>query len=223
MAYQLKSISKAGIAEAIAKVELYRYINEPEEAESICRDILAIEPEQQLARRMLGLAITDQFIGAAADRYPEVLSIFQSLRDPYERLYYTGLLYERRAKAQLLVGYAAHILLPLIEETFKSAPRAHWLERLAKYDIPVAPVQTVAEFMEHPAVRHHDLVHEYEHPEVGRLRMMGQPLVFDDTPTRDPGPPPTLGQHTGEILTELGYSDAAIADLRRRHVLGGPA
>ncbi len=114
-------------------------------------------------------------------------------------------------------------LLPLIEETFKSAPRAHWLERLAKHDIPVAPVQTVAEFMEHPAVRHHDLVHEYEHPEVGRLRMMGQPLVFDDTPTRDPGPPPTLGQHTGEILTELGYSDAAIADLRRRHVLGGPA
>ena len=114
-------------------------------------------------------------------------------------------------------------LLPLIEEKFKSAPRAHWLERLAKHDIPVAPVQTVAEFMEHPAVRHHDLVHEYEHPEVGRLRMMGQPLVFDDTPTRDPGPPPTLGQHTGEILTELGYSGAAIADLRRRRVLGGPA
>src|SRR5205823_3145631 len=114
-------------------------------------------------------------------------------------------------------------LLPLIEEKFKSAPRAHWLERLAKHDIPVAPVQTVAEFMEHPAVRHHDLVHEYEHPEVGRLRMMGQPLVFDDTPTRDPGPPPTLGQHTGEILTELGYSGAAIADLRQRRVLGGPA
>ena len=114
-------------------------------------------------------------------------------------------------------------LLPLIEEKFKSAPRAHWLERLAKHDIPVAPVQTVAEFMEHPAVRYHDLVHEYEHPEVGRLRMMGQPLVFDDTPTRDPGPPPTLGQHTGEILTELGYSGAAIADLRQRRVLGGPA
>jgi len=44
MAYQLKSISKAGIPEAIAKAELYRYINEPEEAESICRDILAIDP-----------------------------------------------------------------------------------------------------------------------------------------------------------------------------------
>jgi crotonobetainyl-CoA:carnitine CoA-transferase CaiB-like acyl-CoA transferase len=114
-------------------------------------------------------------------------------------------------------------LLPLIEAKFKSEPRAHWLELLAKHDIPAAPVQTVAEFMEHPAVRHHDLMHEYDHPEVGRLRMMGQPLVFDDTPTRDPGPPPTLGQHTEGVLRELGYSDAEITDLRRRRVLGGPA
>jgi tetratricopeptide (TPR) repeat protein len=119
MGYQLKSISKAGIPEAVAKAELYRYINEPEEAESICRDILAIVPDHQLALRMLGLAITDQFIGAAGDRYPEALSIFQSLRDPYERFYYTGLLYERRAKAQLLVGYSAHILLPLVEEAMR--------------------------------------------------------------------------------------------------------
>jgi tetratricopeptide (TPR) repeat protein len=119
MQHQLKSISKAGIPEAIAKVELYRYLNEPEEAESICRDILAVDSEHQLARRMLGLAITDQFIGAATDRYAEVLSIFQNLRDPYERLYYSGLLHERRAKAQLLVGYAPHILLPLIEEAMR--------------------------------------------------------------------------------------------------------
>ena len=108
MGHQLKSISKAGIPEAIAKVELYRYLNEPEEAESICRDILAIEPEQQLARRMLGLSITDQFLGIAGDRYDECRAIFQSLRDPYERFYYTGLFLERRAKAQLRTGCAAH-------------------------------------------------------------------------------------------------------------------
>lgn len=119
MQHQLKSISKAGIPEAIAKAELYRYLNEPEEAESICRDILAIDPEHQLARRMLGLAITDQFIGAASDRTNEVQSIFQSLRDPYEQHYYTGLLHERRAKAQLLVGYAPHILLSLVEEAMR--------------------------------------------------------------------------------------------------------
>jgi hypothetical protein len=119
MDHKLKSISKAGIAEALAKVELYRYLNEPEEAESICRDILAVDSEHQLARRMLGLAITDQFIGASTDRYAEVHSIFQALREPYERFYYTGLLFERRAKAQLLVGYAPHILLPLVQEAMR--------------------------------------------------------------------------------------------------------
>ena len=71
MTYELKRISAAGITEAIAKVELYRSLNEPEEAESICRDILAIEPQHQLALRLLGLALTDQFTGGTSDRYRE--------------------------------------------------------------------------------------------------------------------------------------------------------
>src|SRR5260370_24249756 len=115
MRHQLKSISKAGIPEALAKVELYRYLNEPEEAESICRDILAVDPDHQLALRMLGLAITDQFIAAASDRYLEVQSILQRLRDPYEQLYYTGLLHERHSKTHLLIGDGPHTLLPLVE------------------------------------------------------------------------------------------------------------
>ena len=78
---QLKVISRAGIAEAIAKAELYRYLNEPEEAESICRDILSVDSGHQLARRLLGLSITDQFTGYAGDRYTEVEEIFKSLRD----------------------------------------------------------------------------------------------------------------------------------------------
>jgi tetratricopeptide (TPR) repeat protein len=119
MAHELKSISKAGIPEALAKVELYRYLNEPEEAESICRDILSADADQQLARRLLGLAITDQFTGGSADRHDEALAIFQNLREPYERLYYSGLAHERRAKAQLRSGRAAHILLPLIEEAMR--------------------------------------------------------------------------------------------------------
>jgi hypothetical protein len=121
---QLKAISRAGIAEAIAKAELYRYLNEPEEAESICRDILAVDSGHQLARRLLGLSITDQFSGYADDRYSEVAEIFQGLRDAYERAYYTGLLYERRAKVQLRSGYSAHILLPLIEDAMKSFAEA---------------------------------------------------------------------------------------------------
>ncbi|HET7258876.1 MAG TPA: hypothetical protein VFI75_04100 [Candidatus Acidoferrum sp.] len=127
MSHQLKSISKAGIPEALAKVELYRYLNEPEEAESICRDILVVDANHQLALRMLGLAITDQFTGGPGDRYSEVQSIFRSLRDPYERNYYSGLLHERRAKAQLHSGCSAHILLPLIEEALRCFAEAEKL------------------------------------------------------------------------------------------------
>src|SRR5215813_2791630 len=90
MTLTLKKISKSGISEAFQKVELYRYLNEPEEAESICRDILEIEPGNQLALRLLGLTITDQFIGARTDRYAEVQAAFQTLKDPYERFYYMG-------------------------------------------------------------------------------------------------------------------------------------
>jgi crotonobetainyl-CoA:carnitine CoA-transferase CaiB-like acyl-CoA transferase len=113
-------------------------------------------------------------------------------------------------------------LLPLLEARFASEPRDHWLALLAKHDIPAAPVQTMLDFMNDPAVRHHDMVHDYDHPDVGALRLMGQPLVFDETPARDPGPPPTLGEHTNEVLGELGYDTAAIADLRARGVVGGP-
>ena len=87
------------------------------------------------------------------------------------------------------------------------------------FDIPAAPVKTVLEFMDDPAVRHHDMVHEYDHPDVGRLRLMGQPIVFTDTPTRDPGPPPLLGQHTDEVLEEAGYDATTINELRAKKVV----
>jgi crotonobetainyl-CoA:carnitine CoA-transferase CaiB-like acyl-CoA transferase len=110
-------------------------------------------------------------------------------------------------------------LLPIIEKRFGEKTRDEWLAVLAAHDIPAAPVKTVQEFMDDPAVQHHDMVHEYEHPEVGRLRVMGQPLVFTDTPTQDPGPPPTLGQHTDEVLREAGYDDAGIVELRAKNVV----
>lgn len=117
--YHLKRISSAGIAEAIAKAELYRSLNEPEEAESICRDILAVEPDHQFALRLLGLALTDQFTGGGSDRYRETERIFDQLEDPYEQLYYLGILHERRAKAQLNAGSPRASVLTLFEEALR--------------------------------------------------------------------------------------------------------
>jgi crotonobetainyl-CoA:carnitine CoA-transferase CaiB-like acyl-CoA transferase len=113
-------------------------------------------------------------------------------------------------------------LLPVLEKRFAEQPRDRWLRTLAAHDIPAAPVQTLREFMDDPAVRHHEMVREYDHPELGRLRLMGMPLVFSGSPTRDPGRPPLLGEHTETLLRDLGYDPAAIEDLRRRRVIGGP-
>jgi hypothetical protein len=121
--YQLKTISKDAIPEATAKADWYRLLNEPGEAESICRDILEVDPSDQMALRLLGLAITDQFRGAPSDRRTEAENTFQRLQDPYERMYYTGIARERFGKAQLAAGRPPHTLIVLFEDALS------WFER----------------------------------------------------------------------------------------------
>ncbi len=124
MQLKLKSISQAGINTAIAKAERYRYLNEPEEAESICRDILAVDPLHQSAQRILGLAITDQFTGGVKDRFAEAAALFTGLVDEYSRLYYTGILHERHAKSQLRAGRPALAIAVEFEEAMTHFERA---------------------------------------------------------------------------------------------------
>lgn len=124
MEFTLKTISPAGVDAALSKAELYRFLNEPEEAESICEDVLAVQPGHQLALRALGLALTDQFTGASSDRYADAERAFLQLTDAYERLYYLGLLHERRAKAQLRASRPAHTVTVLLEQAMHSYEEA---------------------------------------------------------------------------------------------------
>ncbi len=115
----------------------------------------------------------------------------------------------------------AEALVPLLESAFASKSCAEWLRILAAHDIPCARTQSLQQFMGDPGVAHHRMTVRYDHPEVGSLTLMGQPLRFSETPPRDAGPPPVLGQHTAEVLREAGYAEADIAEFGRRGVVAG--
>jgi hypothetical protein len=102
--FELKPISRAGVPAALQKAERYRLLGEPTAAESICLDILAVEPENQQAVITLLLAITDQFPEAPAEGERRARAVLPRLRDEYKRAYYEGIVYERRARAQLRRG-----------------------------------------------------------------------------------------------------------------------
>ena len=97
--YELKPLTKAGIPGAIEKAKQYRLLNEPGVAESICRDVLLIDADDAEARIVLVLSLTDMFARGICDRFDEALAVARSLPDPYERAYYAGIVFERRAKA----------------------------------------------------------------------------------------------------------------------------
>jgi len=102
MKFDLKPLSAEAIPRALEKAERYRLLNEPAEAESICLDVLHIEPDNQSALVILLLAITDQFPVRAAVR--QAHDVLPRLRSEFDRTYYEGIICERRAKAHLSQG-----------------------------------------------------------------------------------------------------------------------
>lgn len=100
--YELKRLSPGAVPGALALAERYRLLNEPSEAESICLDVLQIDPANQDAIVALLLALTDQFVdGTASKKMAEADQAARRISDEFKRLYYSGLIRERRAKAQL--------------------------------------------------------------------------------------------------------------------------
>jgi hypothetical protein len=104
MEFELKTLSPEAVSRAVAKAERYRLLNEPAEAESICLDALAIEPENHDALITLLLALTEQFEDEIPTAVIDALKLTERLTDPYERAYYSGIIWERRAKAHLHRG-----------------------------------------------------------------------------------------------------------------------
>ena len=103
--FELKQLSNDAIPAALEKALRYRLLNEPAEAESICHDVLSIDPDNQKALVTLLLALTDRFSEGYAAGVSAGTGSFARLDDAYERAYYAGIICERQAKARLQQGH----------------------------------------------------------------------------------------------------------------------
>jgi tetratricopeptide (TPR) repeat protein len=97
--FKFKTISKETIPAAFERAERYRLMNEPLDAESICHDILNVDPNNQQALRTLLLALSEQFETNLYPPYDKAVGILTRLMDDYTKTFYEGIIYERRAKA----------------------------------------------------------------------------------------------------------------------------
>lgn len=114
----LRPIEKDAIPRALSKAERYRLLNEPREAESICRDVLAIDPGNTDATVCLILALTDLFDGMQVAA-TEVRPLVETLKNDFERHYYAGIVDERWAKALLRAGYEPAVVYDLVRSAMQ--------------------------------------------------------------------------------------------------------
>lgn len=100
-------------------------------------------------------------------------------------------------------------------------PRAYWVPRLEEADVPYAPINTLPDVFDDPQVKHLDTFFEIEHPKEGKQTFSRRAVYIDGNRDDQPmNPPPQLGEHTEEVLGELGMDAEAVAALRERGVIG---
>jgi formyl-CoA transferase/CoA:oxalate CoA-transferase len=110
-------------------------------------------------------------------------------------------------------------LRPLLAGRFASAPTAQWLARLDAAQVPCGPVNDVVAAFAQPQAQLRDMDLTVEHPRLGSVRQIGLPYKLSETPAAIKSAPPLLGEHTAEILSELGYDKEAVALLRTSEVI----
>ncbi|HEU0199535.1 MAG TPA: CaiB/BaiF CoA-transferase family protein [Burkholderiaceae bacterium] len=110
----------------------------------------------------------------------------------------------------------------LVSEVLRRRPRAQWLMALDAAGIPCSPLHTLGELSTHPHTVSSGMVFEYEHPRLGPLLSVAQPLRFDGERSALRRPAPMHGEHTAQVLQELGYAPAQIAELADLGVVGLP-
>ncbi len=110
-------------------------------------------------------------------------------------------------------------LTRLMEEVLTTDTKENWAQKLRH--LPAGPIRTMKEALDEPEVKRRGMLKTYKHSKVGDVPLIGSNFHFSDTPVDDTRPPPALGEHTDQVLTELaGLGAAEIAALREKKVVG---
>ena len=110
-------------------------------------------------------------------------------------------------------------IVPKLQEIFLTRTVNEWVQDLQEFNVPCGPINDLADVFSDPQLLHREMLVEMAHPTLGTIKQTGIPIKFSLTPGGLDRHPPLLGEHNGELLKELGYSDADIERLAQQEVI----
>ena len=110
-------------------------------------------------------------------------------------------------------------IVNMLRAQFRTKAREYWLARLDANQIPNAPINTIAEVFDNPQIKHLGIPKQISHPKMGMSNLVGSPINMSDTPPKFFRAAPLLGEHTEQVLANLGYDIDAVKELRASGVI----